>query len=288
MKSKQKYKVIFRACDVVNAINNNPRPFNLSKNQLIKVCFLSLLDALEGVDYDIIVLGDKLSDDMINFFGKHKVDLRLGSFGNDASIRETVKIASTFADDEWVYFCEDDFLHVANCFQKVDVLINEFESIFPPHITFDTKYPNNKIYNAIKWAKLFFNDNLRSLSFTSFYGRKDLVVFLPDYPDRYIPKYRKHSLIVQSSDYHWRQVPSLTFTFIMQAKTVKKHFELFMKASEKANDKMLSNKLFGAYSLFSPAIALSPMPGFSTHMHRDTMTKLVDWEPLVNKYLESI
>lgn len=288
MLQKQKYTVIFRACDVVNAMNNNPRPFNLSKNQLIKVCFLSLLDALQGMDFKIIVLGDKLSEDMINFFGKFDVDLRLGSFGNDASIRETVKIASTIADDEWIYFCEDDFLHVANCFQKVGNLINEFHSIFPPKITFDTKYPNNKIYNALKWAKLFFNDNFRSLSFTTFYGKKDLVIFLPDYPDRYIPKYRKHSLIVQTSDYHWRQVPSLTFTFIMQAKSVKKNYELFMRASQKANDKLLSNKLFGSYSLFSPAIALSPMPGLATHMHRDTMTQLVDWESLVNKYLERI
>jgi len=288
MQQKRKYNVIFRACDVVNAVNNNPRPFNLSKNQLIKVCFLSLLDALRGVDYIIIVLGDKLSEDMVNFFESQKVDLRLGNFGNDASIRETIKIANTLPDDEWIYFCEDDFLHVADCFQKLDKLIEAFNSIFPLNITFDTLHTKNKLYYALKWAKLFFNDNFRSLSFTSFYGKKDLVIFLPDYPDRYIPKYRRHSLIVQTKDHHWRQVQSVTFTFLMQSAAVKKHYDLFMKASNKANDKMLSNKLFGNYGLFAPAVAFSPMPGLSTHMHRDTMTELVDWETIVKKYLEKI
>ena len=80
----QKYTIIFRACDSVNAVNKNPRPFNLSKSELIKICFLSLIDSLQGIDHRIIVLGDKLSEDMINFFKSYKLDLILGSYGNDA------------------------------------------------------------------------------------------------------------------------------------------------------------------------------------------------------------
>src|SRR6187402_1667128 len=111
MKERRKYTIIFRACDSVTSVNKSPRPFQLTKAQLIKICFMSLLDSLKGFDYRIIILGDKLSNEMIDFFNSFEVDLRLGSYGNVASIRESIQIASTINDDEWIYFCEDDYLH---------------------------------------------------------------------------------------------------------------------------------------------------------------------------------
>ena len=262
MEHKIKYNVIFRACDIVNAVNKNPRPSNLEKGQLIKLCFLSLVESLKDVDFKIIVLGDKLSEDMIAFFNYFKVDLRLGSFGNDGSILETIKIASTIPDDEWVYFCEDDYMHVPHAFRFIDQFINERSSLFIKKF---------KPYNLSTLV------NLKD---------KDLFIHPPDYPDRYQPVYRKHSLILASSDCHWRQVNSTTFTFLTKSSSIKKHFSLFKKASVKARDRFFSRKLYGrvGFGFWSSSVCFSPMPGLSAHMHRDTMTPLVDWEKLVQEY----
>ncbi len=266
MNTKRKYTIIFRTCDSVNAVNKNPRPFELTKKELIKICFLSLVDSLKALDFRIIILGDKLSEEMIHFFNCFKVELHLGNFGNDRSIKETLKIANTIPDDEWIYFCEDDYLHSPSSFIQIDNFLNKRDELFLQKI---------KLYNVSSFINLM---------------QKDLFVFLPDYPDRYLPKYRKHSLILLSDNWHWRQVTNVTFTFLTKSLSVKKHFSLLMKSSENANDGLLSRKLFGRFGLgfLSRSVCFSPLPGLSTHMHRDTMTPLINWEKLVDAYKNKI
>ena len=260
----RKYTIIFRACDSVNAVNKNPRPFNLAKTELIKICFLSLLDGLKGLNYRIIILGDKLSEEMIAFFNSFEVEMCLGSYGNDASIRESLNIAKTIPDDEWIYFCEDDYLHVPNSFLVIDNFLNERNQLFVQEI---------KPYNLSSMVNL---------------PAKDLFIFPPDYPDRYFPKYRRHSLIVQSSDCHWRQITNITFTFLAKTSTIKKHLALLRKSSRKANDSLLSRKLFGHFGFIASSICFSPMPGLSTHMHINSMTSLRDWKKITEEYLDRI
>ncbi len=264
MKAKRKYTIIFRACDSVNAVNKTPRPFELTKSQLIKICFLSLIDALKGFNYRVIILGDKLSEGMIAFFNSFEVEMRLGSFGNDASIRESINIAKTIPDDEWIYFCEDDYLHVPNSFSVIDNFLNERNVLFRQQ---------KKLYNLSSLV------NLKG---------KDLFVFPPDYPDRYSPRYRKHSLIVQSSDCHWRQVTNITFTFLAKSSAIKKHLSLLHTSSRKANDSLLSRRLFGQFGFLANSICFSPMPGLSTHMHVNSMTQLRDWEKIARDYKSRI
>lgn len=262
MGSKRKYNVIYRACDIVNAFNKNPRPFNLEKGQLIKLCFLSLVESLKGLDVKIIVLGDKLSEDMIAFFNYFKVDLRLGSFGNEGSLLETIKIARTIPDDEWVYICEDDYLHIPDAFGFIDHFIDEKKSLF------DEKKNRDNLSSLVN-----LND-------------KDLFIFPPDYPDRYQPIHRKHSLILVSSDCHWRQVNYTTFTFLTKSSTIKKHFSVFKRSAVIARARLFSRKLFGriGFGFLTSSVCFSPMPGLSTHMHRGTMTPLVNWEKLVLEF----
>jgi len=264
MKVKRKYTIIFRACDSVNSFNKSPRPFDLSKVQLIKICFLSLIDTLKGFDYRIIILGDKLSNEMIAFFNSFEVEMCLGNYGNDASIRESLKIAGKIKDNEWIYFCEDDYLHTPNSFSVIDNFLNERNQLFVQEI---------KPYNLSSMVNL---------------HAKDLFIFPPDYPDRYFPKYRRHSLIVQSSDCHWRQITNITFTFLAKASTVKKNLTLLEEASQKANDSLLSRKLFGHFGFLASAICFSPMPGLSTHMHVNSMTPLREWEKITAVYKSKI
>ena len=62
------YLIIFRTCDVVQSVHNAPRPFGLDKRELIKMCFLSLYEAVQGYHYTIHILADKLSDELTAFF----------------------------------------------------------------------------------------------------------------------------------------------------------------------------------------------------------------------------
>jgi len=262
MSSQVFFTVIFRACDRVVAVNKNPRPFGLDKTELVKICFRSLRTALQHVPHRIIVLGDNLSDNLLDFFRHQDIELQVGTFGNEASFLQALKIAETIPDHHWVYFCEDDYLHTPDAFLKIKSFIDEH-----PHIL----KQQWKVYNPSTWLNL---------------QAKDIFIFPPDYPDRYLPKYRKHSLIVIAPHAHWRQVSHITFTFLTQSRTMKKYMKIFQRAVRGANDRYLSRKLFGrfAYGWGSDALCFSPIPGVSSHMHRDTMTPLVDWEKLIKKF----
>jgi len=131
------------------------------------------------------------------FFNHFEVELHLGNFGNDASFRETLKIAATIPNDEWIYFCEDDYLHVPHAFEFIDHFLDERDSLFK---------------RKRKFSNLFREVNLKN---------KDLFIFPPDYPDRYDPGNRKSSLILFSNDCHWREVSSITLTFLAKSSTIK-------------------------------------------------------------------
>jgi len=255
------FTVIFRACDKVTAVNQNPRPFGLNKTELVKLCFTSLERALAAVPHEVIVVGDALSDELAHFFSTRSVRLISGTFGNDNSIRKTLEIACQVPEDNWIYFCEDDYLHTPDALAKATDFIVEKDSILK-------QVP--KIYNPSSWLSL---------------HNKHLFLFLPDYPDRYLPKYRKHALVVTTSSSHWRQVSHVTFSFITRGASVRKFYPMMHGAAHQANDRRLSRQLFGrlGYGVFSPAICFSPVPGLATHMHRDTMTPLVNWQALLTE-----
>ena len=249
--------VIFRACDKVHSVNKNPRPFDLDKTTLVKISFMSLMDSLAGIPHSVRVLGDAISDDLRGFFSSYNVELIEGVFGNDASIRKTFELAFDVPDNDWVYFCEDDYIHV------------------PHAMPF--------IYRFINASQRFMEFKPRYYTWSSFVNvrDRDLVIHPTDYPDRYKGNYRRFSLIFHSDDCHWRQITDTTFTFLLKGSTLRKHYSFLKLCSFKANDRLLSRRLFGRLSFIAQTLALSPMPGLATHMHKDTMAPLVDWESLV-------
>lgn len=269
-----KINVIFRSCDVVTAVHHAPRPFNLDKLTLIKVCFKSLYESLQGYNYHIVVLGDKISDDLRNFFTSYGVELIEGSFGNDNSIRETIKIAERFPDDEWVYFCEDDYLHTPDAFQKINTLITEVKNIVPATIKFKRRLRKREI---------------TVLSLPRFFKTPNVVIYPADYPDRYNGAYAARDFIFHTSDSHWRQISDVTFTFLMRADVVKQKKYLLMKSAHRANDRLLSKRLFGkSFFVLNNILGLSPLPSLATHMHTHTMSPLVDWKAIVDKHLKEL
>ena len=264
------FRVIFRTCDRTQSVHSVPRPFGLDKQKLLKLSFLSLIESLKGQSHAITVVGDALSDESLSFFKRFPVSIQNHPpLGNDLSIRETVRLACETEDREWIYFCEDDYLHVPDCFSAVNELLENRNEIL---------------------------DTRPSSAFLRFFlsgspAKRDLTVFLPDYPDRYFPKERKSSFLFRTRARHFRQVTNTTFSFITEAATVKKNLPVFLKASRGANDGYLSKCLFSP-NLFldffsrNRGLCLSPIPGLSTHTHEGTMTPLVDWEGLI-KTLET-
>lgn len=261
--SAAKYIVIFRACDDLFSVNNNPRPFGLKdKTLLIKICFLSLLEGLRTVPHEIHVLGDRLSDELMRFFRFHTPNVTLGEWGNDESIRQGILLAETFSDEDWVFFCEDDYLHQPTMFTVVDDLIRNRETyldyrIRPPYMI---------------------------LLLSSF--RNNPVVINPaDDPNRYLPKKRFLSFLFVSKYSHWRQVSNTTFTFFIQVHTVRKYKKALLKSSIGAKDGMLSRKLYARLWFRDRVLCLSPIHGLSTHLHDCVMSPFVDWEKLFSHYL---
>lgn len=256
--------VIFRACDIVNAVNANPRPFNLDKTTLVKLSFQSLYDSLQGIPHTIHVVGDTLSEQLQSFFSTRNCVLIQGDFGNDESIRQTLKLAEQFPDDDWIYFCEDDYVHVQYAMRYIHNFLKN------PCQTMDHE---KRLYTWSSFVKL---------------NNKDIVIHPTDYPDRYRGKYRRFSLIFHSNDCHWRQITDTTFTFLMKSSTVKKHKKLLLRCANGANDRMLSKRLYGRFTFFNKVLALSPIPGLATHMHRDTMSPLIDWESIISSVADRV
>ena len=254
MKQPQ-YHIIFRTCDLVHSLHNTPRPFDLDKRSLIKCCFKSLYNAVRDYPHSITILGDRLSDELKQFFADYNVTMLNEELGNDASIRRTIELALERPDDEWVYFCEDDYLHTPESFLWMNDLIANREQYIDSH-----RYLGNSLFGSKKDI-----------------GPVPLIIHPPDYPDRY-SRPLNFSLLFLTKYCHWRQIVNTTFTFMMQARTVKQYREILLKSVKGANDGYLSDHLYASTKLGSKALCLSPIPGIATHMHEEVMTPLVDWE----------
>ncbi|MDP4221308.1 MAG: hypothetical protein Q8896_12805, partial [Bacteroidota bacterium] len=158
------------------------------------------------------------------------------------------------------YFVEDDYLHTPEAFKWID-----------DFITNRSGYMSTKrLARQLRFIKLRIDD-------------KPLIIHTPDYPDRYLPKYLRFSLIFISKYCHWRQITNTTFTFMMQGKTVQRYKEILLRSSIGADDGFLSRRLFAGLRLGKKALCVSPIPGVSTHMHEEVMTPFVNWEKIIKE-----
>ena len=261
MPSDTRYNVIFRTCDAVQALRGS-RPFGLDKRTLIKVCFLSLHEALRDFPYSLHILGDKLSEELTAFFERFSrrdqgITIHRGTWGNDESIRQSLSLALSFPPKEWVYFCEDDYLHRPETFVWIDELIQERSRVlrFEPGRWF-----MRLLFRSANEAPLFIHP--------------------ADYPDRYDPGKRQFSLVYVTRYNHWRQISSTTFTFLARADAVRRYQDAIRQSSVGARDDYLSRHLYSHVFFRGRGLCVSPIPGLATHMTDGVMTPLVDWERL--------
>ena len=255
-----KYNILFRACDKVESVHNLKRPFNLSKLEVIKVSFFSLYKSLEGRQFQFTVIGDDLSQELMDFFNGFKdVVINNEKMGSASkSLQKQIALALAIPSDEWVYMCEDDYLHEPYAFKYISEFIENKEK----YLKTSSKNKNyvNRIIGDISNAPL--------------------IIHTPDYPDRYNPSWKRLSYIFLSKYCHWRQITNTTHTFLLQSSTIKK-FEKPIKASAIGpSDSRLSKKVYARILFKNRALCVSPIQGLSTHLTEGVMTPLVDWESI--------
>ncbi len=263
-----KYNILLRACDKVESVHKVKRPFNLNKLQTIKVSFYSMYQSLQGSQYQITIIGDDLSTELLDFFNKfNNVIVDNTNLGGAAkSLQKQINLALNVPDDEWVYMCEDDYLHLPQAFKYISEFIENKE----------------KYLKTSPKKKNYMNRIIGDLSIIP------LIIHPPDYPDRYIPPWKRLSFIFLSKYCHWRQITNTTHTLLLQSSTIKK-FEKHIKASAVGpSDSKLSEKIYGRIFFNNKALCVSPIKGLSTHMTEGVMTPLIDWELVCKEYIDDM
>jgi hypothetical protein len=255
-----RYNVLFRACDKVESVHKVKRMFGLTKTQTIKASFYSLYQALQSEQFKLTIIGDDLSQELLDFFQLFEdvtVDnIKLGSAAK--SLQKQIDLALLVPNDEWVYMCEDDYLHTSFSFRYISEFINNKAE----YLQTSGKKKNylNRFIGDLKHIPL--------------------IIHTPDYPDRYDPPWKRLSFIFLSKYCHWRQITNTTHTFLLQSSTVKQ-FEKHIKASAVGpSDSKLSGKVYGRILFKNKALCVSPIKGLSTHMTEGVMTPLVDWQTI--------
>jgi len=263
-----KYVVLFRACDKVEFSHKSKRPFGMKKIEVIKVSFYSIYQSLQGNQYQFTIIGDDLSQELLDFFrGFDDVivdNTRLGSAAK--SLQRQIEISLNIPDNEWVYMCEDDYLHTPYAFKYISEFIENKEAYL------QTSGKNKNYMNRL----------IGDLSDIP------LIIHTPDYPDRYNPSWKRLSFIFMSKYCHWRQISNTTHTFLLQSSTIKK-FEKYIKASAVGpSDSKLSEKVYGRFIFKNKALCVSPIHCLSTHMTEGVMTPLVDWEKICQNNVDQM
>lgn len=263
-----KYQVLFRACDKVESVHNALRPFGLNKLQTIKVSFYSIYKSLPYDDYKFTIIGDDLSKELLKFFNNFRDLIIINeSHGSAAkSLQKQIELSLKIPNDEWVYMCEDDYLHSPHAFEYIsEFIINK-----------------KKYVKTSGRKKNFMNKIIGDLQDIP------LIIHCPDYPDRYDPPWKRQSFIFLSKYCHWRQISNTTHTFLLQSKTIKK-FEKQIKASAiKPSDSVLSKGVYGRQFFKNKALCVSPILGLSTHMTKGVMTPLINWEKICFKLIDDM
>ena len=263
-----KYHILFRACDKIDSVHNAKRPFGLNKLEVIKVSFYSLYTSLKDNQFKFIVIGDDLSQELIDFFNRfEKVVVENSIMGSASkSLQKQISIALDLPLDDWVYMCEDDYLHSPQAFKYISEFIENKE----------------KYLKTSPKKKNYMNRIIGDLS------KIPLIIHLPDYPDRYKSQWKRLSFIFLSKHCHWRQITNTTHTFLLQSSTIKK-FEKYIKLSALGpSDAKLSENVYGRILFRKKAICVSPIKGLSSHMTEGVMTPLVDWDSLCKKNIDEM
>lgn len=189
------------------------------------------------------IFADNVSDKTYEWLSDYNFSLkRTNSSGDSGSFRLLLEEALTFPDDEYVYFVEDDYLH-------------------------------------LKDSKLVLQEGLLMADYVSLYDHWDkyippLVGGNPQISDAGEEETKVY--ITQHS--HWKLTNSTTFCFATRIKTLKEDQDIFFKATEAPT----CQDYAAFQTLISKGrLVATPIPGRSTHCEINWASPLIDWSKVV-------
>ena len=118
-----KVHIFYRQYNILGNQNGRPKFFDFEK------CFINLLNTIEGKNVDLHVVMD--GNPKTNFVGKYKDKATIHQIeagGDQVSFFKTWEIAKNIetADDDLIYFIENDYIHMEGWVDKVIELFSTF------------------------------------------------------------------------------------------------------------------------------------------------------------------
>jgi hypothetical protein len=178
--------------------------------------------------------------------------VRLASVGNSGSFRIALQLALAFADDDIVYFVEDDYLHVREALGKLQAAFLQV-----PNAHYVTLYDHPARYMP------------------TFIGGADLI--------------HRESRIFLAGSHHWRSQESTCMTFAARTGTLREDrglFEAYLSDQTAPSDRELFRHLqgLGRYRKRSPRrLLIGPMPSLATHCHLPWLAPGIDWASIAQE-----
>lgn len=136
--------ILFKVCTYTDRLTiNKGRPsFVKSIRDLIFVCLNSILSQMTPSDKIVFFFdGNDAESDIKKLCNHYKINYELFVFNYRSSAKiheETIKYITNVDDNEFIYLCEDDYLHFSNALSK----IKEFLKKYPMYFCHSIDYPN--------------------------------------------------------------------------------------------------------------------------------------------------
>jgi hypothetical protein len=250
-------------CDAEGRNDKQPDWFDYEK------CFLNLLDTVDenviiNVVYDAAFNRGELPES--NWINKYidrinklfVIDVR-GDYPSVHKTFEIIKNMDGIDEDDIIYICENDYIHVKGWPKKVLEIFNH-------------SGPKGYVEDINNTNKVSTKNTLNTLDMNNVY------VGLYDHPDKYFISYsdKKFEIFVTTS-HHWRETDSHCNSFLLSKKLLDKDFDIQSTMSGDW-DKWVwlgknRNRKF-----------LAPIPSLSSHGMREFLAPTIDWESINKKY----
>jgi hypothetical protein len=236
--------VYFRASDAGNPLGRT----ELSGTYLASVnrrkCFNNFLEAF-GTE-NLTVIADNAKDETINFIkSKGLINIDITNLGNTCGFIYLInKILSERNDEDYVYICEDDYLHLKDAKEYVleGVSLGEYSSAYDSA----DKYRN-----------------------TSDGGYNPL-----------IEKGGEITRVILGKKCHYKETNATTGTFAFKVKTLREDYDVIMKYCQPHFPHPYDFAMFQELRIQRNRRIMVPLPGHSFHVGLEP-SPFVPWEDIV-------
>jgi len=249
--ANQQLTIILRTCEGVPCVHpHNPRPYDMSKTDVIKACFASLWRAAcnSQLMWRIYVIDDGSSPELRDWMRGHKGGRVKGTqliveehsgLGNAGSLARQFALVEelNLDDDSWVYLVEDDYLHTGDCFWRVRDFLNFAEGDFyispycQPYNAWHAVESRQAGLQVVRPSCLIMSEVMRT-----------------EKPRRW----------VRTPLHDWMQVFHTCWTFLTTAGVLRRHWGVYQAALPRWDDATIS-------AIYETVPCWTPIPALASH-----------------------